>query len=73
MKVPTTANNANTMKLRITILVAVAAVVLTATPAAYAKTYIGCASTAEDVAPRVAPKTCNTWYPWLSNAESAEF
>ncbi len=59
------------MKLKIVILISVAAVVFTVTPAAHAKTYIGCATDAHDVKPRAAPKTCNTWYPWLSHAESA--
>jgi hypothetical protein len=59
------------MKLNLLIPVSVAAVALAVTPAAHAKTYIGCATGAHDVKPRVAPGTCNTWYPWLSHAESA--
>jgi hypothetical protein len=36
-------------------------------------TYVGCAEASPDwiAAPKVRPTTCDTWYPWLSHAESA--
>jgi hypothetical protein len=54
------------------LITAVAVLAFSGTAHAAQTTYIGC-SAGEDPKPRVAPKSCSTWYPWVDHAHSHNF